>query len=80
MVNGKSALEWIINRYQVTTDKASGIVNDPNEYSDDPRYILDLVGRIVTVSMKTLDIVDSLPGIEEVPHPANWPEAWNVDF
>ena len=76
VVNGRSPLEWMIDRYQVKTDKASGIVNDPNEYSDDPRYILDLVGRLVTVSMRTLEIVAGLPGIDEVEHPANWPTAW----
>lgn len=78
VVNGRSPLEWMIDRYKVKTDKASGIVNDPNEYSDDPRYILDLIGRLVTVSMKTLVIVEQLPGIEEVEHPGNWPEAWKV--
>ena len=77
-VNGRSPLEWMVDRYQVKVDKASGIVNDPNEYSDDPRYILDLIGRLVTVSMETLDIIDGLPGIEEVEHPANWPAAWTT--
>ena len=52
VVNGKSPLDWMIDRYQVTTDGKTGITNDPNEYSDDPRYILDLIGRLVTVSME----------------------------
>lgn len=64
-VNGKSALEWIIDRYQVTTDKKSGIKNDPNEWSEDPSYILDLVQRIITVSVETVRIVRSLPPLEE---------------
>ena len=51
MLSGKAAIYWIMDRYQVTKDKDSGIVNDPNEFSDDPRYILDLVKRIVTVSV-----------------------------
>ena len=63
-VNGKSAIEWLIDRYQVKTDKASGIVNDPNLYSDDPRYIIDLVARIVRVSMESVAIIDSLPKLE----------------
>lgn len=66
-VNGKSALEWIIDRYQVTTHKDSQITNDPNDYSrevGDPRYILDLIKRIVTVSVKTNAIVASLPALE----------------
>lgn len=61
VVNGRPAIEWIIDRYQVRTDKDSGIVNDPNAYSDDPRYVVDLVKRVVTVSLETLAIVDSLP-------------------
>lgn len=62
-VNGKSAIEWIMDRYEVKTDKASGIVNDPNRWSDDPRYVVDLVARIVRVSMETVEIVDGLPGL-----------------
>lgn len=61
MLSGKAALYWIVDRYKVDADKESGIVNDPNEYSDDPRYIIDLVKRIVTVSIETLKIVRELP-------------------
>ena len=78
VVNGRSPLEWVIDRYQVKTDKATGIVNDPNEYSDDPRYILDLVCRLVTVSMRTSEIVASLPPIREIVKPASWPAAWRA--
>ncbi|MFI6514092.1 DEAD/DEAH box helicase [Spirillospora sp. NPDC050679] len=60
-LGARSALEWIIDRYQVKKDKASGIVNDPNDWSDDPRYIVDLVKRIITVGLETIKIVDSLP-------------------
>jgi len=60
-VNGRSAIEWILDRYQVKTDKASGIVNDPNSWSDDPRYIVDLVARIVRVSLESVKIIDGLP-------------------
>lgn len=66
-VNGKPAIEWIIDRYQVATDKKSLITNNPNDYSrevDDPRYIVDLVKRIATVSLETLTIVNSLPPLE----------------
>lgn len=76
VVNGKSALDWIIDRYQVRVDKKTGIVNDPNLYSDDPRYIVDLVRKVITVSLRTLDIVESLPPLEELPQPANWPAEW----
>lgn len=67
VVNGRSPLEWIIDRYQVKTDKDSGIVNDPNAWAtehDKPRYILDLILSCLTVSLKTLDIVDGLPQVE----------------
>jgi len=67
VVNGRSPLEWIIDRYQVKTDKASGIVNDANAWGlehDNPRYILDLILSSLTVSLKTLDIVDGLPSVD----------------
>lgn len=78
VVNGRSAIEWLMDRYQVRTDKASGIVNDPNEYSEDPRYIVDLVKSVVTVSMETLNIVNMLPPLRERSQPENWPVAWKV--
>ena len=64
VVNGKSAIEWVMERYQVTQHKDSKIVNDPNTWSDDPRYILDLLGKVVTVSMKTVEIVSGLPELD----------------
>ena len=78
VVNGRSPLEWAIDRYQVKMDKATGIVNDPNDYSEDPRYVLDLVCRLVTVSMRTNEIVAQLPPIREVAKPASWPAAWSM--
>ena len=66
-VNGKSPLEWIIERYRVTTHKDSRITNDPNDYCrevGDPRYIIDLIKRIVTVSVETKNIVANLPALE----------------
>ena len=63
IVNGKSALEWILDRYQITKDKESGIVNDPNEWSDNPRYIVDLIGKVTRVSVETVRIVKSLPSL-----------------
>ena len=67
MLGSRSALEWLIDRYQVKTDKTSGIINDPNNWCaehDNPRYIIDLVKRIVTVSVETMKIVDSLPDLD----------------
>ena len=72
MLGSRSAIEWIIDRYRVTTDKASGIVNDPNDWAiehDNPRYIVDLLKRVVTVSLETMKIVDNLPEIEIVGAP-----------
>jgi predicted helicase len=65
VVNGKSAIEWIMERYAVTVDKDSGIKNNPNDWSDEPRYILDLVKRIVAVSLGSVEIVKGLPALEE---------------
>lgn len=64
VLGSRSALEWLIDRYRLTTDKASGIVNDPNDWSrdvGDPRYIVDLVKRVTRVSVDTVKIVGSLP-------------------
>lgn len=66
-VNGRSALEWVIDRYQVKTDKKSLITNDPNDYCravNNPRYIVDLLKRLVTVSLETQKLVGSLPRFE----------------
>lgn len=68
IVNGKPAIEWIIERYQFTRDKDSGIVNDPNDWCKEhnqPRYIVDLIGRVVRVSVETMKIVNRLPMLNE---------------
>jgi predicted helicase len=54
-----------MERYKFTKDKDSGITNNPNDWSDDPRYIVDLVKRIVRVSVETVKIVKSLPALNE---------------
>ena len=56
----RSALEWIVDQYRVKTDKRSGIVNDPNR-ADDPEYIIKLIGKVITVSLETVEIVNKLP-------------------
>lgn len=63
-VNGRSAIEWIINQYQVSIDRKSGVIDDPNEFSDNPKYILNLLVSIITVSMKTLKLIEKLPDFE----------------
>ncbi|EMF0605023.1 DEAD/DEAH box helicase, partial [Enterococcus hirae] len=64
VVNGKPAIEWIIDQYQVKKDKKSGIVDDPNEFSDNPKYIFNLLLSIINVSIQTMDLVESLPPLE----------------
>ena len=61
-LGNRSALEWVIDQYQVSTDKRSGIVNDPNR-ADDPEYIVRLVGQVITVSLGTMKVVKSLPAL-----------------
>ena len=64
VVNGRSAIEWIIDQYQVKTDKKSGITDDPNDYSDDEKYIFNLLLRIINISVQTIDLINSLPKFE----------------
>ena len=64
IVNGRSAIEWIMDQYQVKTDKKSGITDDPNDFSDDPKYIFNLLLRIINVSLQTVDLVNNLPKLE----------------
>ena len=66
-VNSRSPLDWVIDRYKVTVDKKSGIRNDPNDYCREvgkPDYIVDLIKRLVTVSVDTQRVVALLPGLE----------------
>lgn len=66
VVNGRPAIEWIIDQYRVKTDKKSGITDDPNKFSDDPKYILNLLLSVITVSMKTLELIEELPKFEVI--------------
>ena len=61
-LGNRSALEWVIDQYRVKTDKRSGIVNDPNR-ADDPRYIVKLIGKVIAVSLETVEIVEGLPDL-----------------
>jgi predicted helicase len=68
VVNGKSALDWVVERQCVKTDKASGIVNDANDWAietmDNPHYPLELFLRVITISLETMKIVNGLPALD----------------
>lgn len=67
IVNGQSAIEWIMERYQDKVDSASGIRNNPNDWAEEvgnPRYILDLLLSIINVSVQTVDVINSLPDVK----------------
>lgn len=66
IVNGRSAIEWIMDQYRVKTDKKSGITDDPNDYSDDSKYIFNLLLRIINVSVQTMDLINQLPELQIV--------------
>ena len=61
-LGNRSALEWVVDQYRVKVDRRSGIVNDPNREAE-PRYIVDLIARVITVSLKTVEIVKNLPSL-----------------
>jgi len=61
-LGNRSALEWVVDQYRVSTDKRSGIVNDPNR-DDDPEYIVRLIGQVVTVSVETVRLVKELAAL-----------------
>ncbi len=63
-IGGRSLLDWIEDRYRVRTDKDSGIENDPNDFSDEPEYIAELVERLSTVAKRTMEIRASLPKLK----------------
>ena len=63
-LGNRSALEWVIDQYQVSTDKRSGITNDPNR-ADDLEYIVRLIGQVITVSLARTKIVKNLPALRD---------------
>lgn len=68
VVNGKPAIDWVMERQAMKIDKDSGIVNDANDYANEtigePRYPFDLLCRVITVSLETMKIVRALPPLE----------------
>ncbi len=69
-LGNRSALEWVLDQYRISTDARSGITSDPNHYRpDDPEYIVRLVGQVVAVSVATVGIVAGLPPLTENSNP-----------
>ena len=64
-VNGRTPLEWLIDRYKIVRDKHSGIVNDPNDWFERPEDLVKAIRRIVWVSVETTKIVETLPEVSE---------------
>jgi predicted helicase len=62
-LGNRSALEWVIDQYQLSTDPRSGITNDPNR-ADEPDYIVKLLGRVITVSLETQELIAALPPLK----------------
>ena len=82
LIGLRSGIDWIIDRYYIKTDKASGIVSDPNQWGlerGEPRYILDLIKRVVTVSVRTVEIVAGLPSLEETIERLGAPSASGIE-
>lgn len=65
IVNGKSAIEWVMDRYQYKVDKDSQITNNPNDWSEDLNCIVCLLKKVVTVSVESAHIIKKLPSLEE---------------
>lgn len=65
IVNGKSAIEWIMEKYCITTDKSSKLDNNPNKYEDD-KYSFKLLLSVISISIKTVEILDGLPEYKEI--------------
>lgn len=78
-VSGRAPLEWVMDQYQEKIDSVSGNISNPNNWireSGNPRYLVDLIESLATVSLKTIKIVKGLPELNELPQTINWPISW----
>lgn len=64
IVNGRPAVEWIIDQYRIKKDRNSGLIDDPNDYSTDQKYIFDLLLKIINLSIQSVDLINDLPSLE----------------
>jgi predicted helicase len=60
-ISGRTALEWVVDRYEITQDSNTRIIQNPNLWSADSSYVLDLIGKVISVSLETVDLVEQLP-------------------
>lgn len=65
VINGRSPIEWLMEFYQIKTDTKSGIKDDPNTYGEE-KYIFNLLISLISVSLKTLDLIDTMPEYKEI--------------
>ena len=63
-ISSRSLLEWIEDRYKVKVDGDTGLMNDPNTYSEDSEYIVELIERLATVSRETVSLRKTLPALK----------------
>lgn len=80
-VRGRSPIEWVMNQYQMKTDKQSGNLRDPNQWGiehGNPRYVVDLVEKLATVSIRTMQLLEHLPSLDPLPHTIGWPIEWDT--
>ncbi|WP_210135851.1 type ISP restriction/modification enzyme, partial [Staphylococcus sp. GDX8P80P] len=61
VVNGKSAIDWIVDQYKIKMNKSSNLIDNPNEYSEDPKYIFNLLLSVITVSIESVRCIEELP-------------------
>jgi len=61
LVNGKSPIEWVMDRYMVKEDADSGIANDPNDFSEDPKYLFNLLLSVISMTKKIIELQKALP-------------------
>lgn len=62
-INGKTPIEWVMDRYVVKEDTDSGNLNDPNDYSEDPKYIFNLLLSVISMTKKVLELQKNLPAL-----------------
>jgi len=63
---GRSALDWVVDRYEYTMDIKSGIIQDPNLWSNEQNYVLKLLSRVTNLSLVTVELLSKMPKLEDI--------------